>query len=184
LEKKGFVRQSGFGLPRVILMNLKDPNFKFQNKKLREAIEYAIDKPAIAKALGVCYYTPLTMVAPPGEWGYDPAYRGRAYDPARAMQLLTEAGYPNGVNVQITAMTMPPWPDELTAIKGYLDGVGVRVEVDLADPGRFASAVWQKGWQDMVLFFTGMDVNYLIQFHRVFGPEPMSDFASRPASSR
>jgi ABC-type transport system substrate-binding protein len=30
----------------------------------------------------------------------------------------------------------------------------------------------------MVLFFTGMDVNYLVQFHRMFGPEPMSNFAS------
>jgi len=178
LEKKGFVRQSGFGLPRVILMNLKDQNSKFQNKKLREAVEYAIDKPAIARALGFGYYTPLTMMAPPGEWGYDPAYRGRPYDPARAKQLLAEAGYPNGVTVQMMAMTMPPWPDEATAMKSYLDAVGIRAEVDLADPGRFSGAVWQNGWQDMVLFFTGMDVNYLVQFHRMFGPEPMSNFAS------
>jgi peptide/nickel transport system substrate-binding protein len=184
LEKKGLVRQSGFGLPRVLLMNLKDQNSKFQNKKLREAVEYAIDKPAIAKALGFGYYVPLTMMAPPGEWGFDPAYVGRPYDPARAKQLLAEAGYPNGVSIQMMAMTMPAWPEEATAIKSYLDAVGIKVEIDLADPGRFYGALWQKGWPDMALSFTGMDVNYLVQFHRMFGPEPMTNFASfvRPPS--
>ena len=178
LEKRGFVRQSGYGLPRMIYLNTKDPNSKFTNLKVREAVEYALDKPAIAKALGFGYYTPLTMVAPPGEWGYDPDYKGRPYDPAKAKQLLAEAGFPNGLKVKLTAMAVSTWPDEVAAVKRYLDDVGMTVDPDMADPGRFFSSLWLQGWQDMILFLTGMDPNYLITFHRQFGPEPMANYAS------
>lgn len=178
LEKKGFPRQSGFGLPRMIYLNTKDPESKLQNKKLREAIEYALDKPAMAKAMGFGYYVPLTMVAPPGEWGFDPSYKGRPYDPAKAKQLLAEAGYPKGVTLKLTALSNPPWPDELQAIKRFLDDVGITIEPDLADPGRFFGTLWMKGWPDMILFLTGMDPNYLVTFHRQFGHEPMANYSS------
>ncbi|MGA2106598.1 MAG: ABC transporter substrate-binding protein [Syntrophorhabdales bacterium] len=178
LEKKGFLRQSGFGLPRMIYLNTKDPDSKFQNLKLREAVEYALDKPAIAKALGFGYYTPLTMVAPPGEWGYDPEYKGRPYDPAKAKQLIAEAGFPNGVKIKMTAMTGGTWPDEVAAIKRYLDDVGMTVDPDMADPGRFFNMLWLQGWQDAALFLSGLDPNYLITFHRTFGPQPMANYAS------
>ena len=185
LEKKGFIRQSGFGTPRMIYFNTKDPASKFQNQKVREAVEYAIDKVAIAKALGYGYFTPLTMVAPPGEWGYDPNYKGRSYDPAKAKQLLAEAGYPNGLTVKLLSLSMPPWTDEAAAVKRYLDEVGIKVDPDSADPGRYFGSVYVKGWQDMVLWITGMDPNYLITFHRQFGPEPMANYASfkRPPES-
>ena len=116
LVKKGLKRQEGYGLPRMIYINNKDPNSKFRNKKLREAIEYALDKPSIAKALGFGYYTPLTMVAPPGEWGYDPTYKGRQYDPEKAKQLLAEAGYPNGLKIKLMAISTSTWPIEAEAI--------------------------------------------------------------------
>ncbi len=178
LEKKGFIRQSGFGMPRMIYLNTKDPNSKFQNLKVREAVEYAIDKAAIAKALGYGYYTPLTMVAPPGEWGYDPAYRGRPYDPAKAKQLLAEAGHPNGLPIKLLCLSMPPWTDEAAAVKRYLDDAGFSVDPDLADPGRYFGSVYVQGWQDALLWITGMDPNYLITFHRQFGPEPMANYMS------
>jgi peptide/nickel transport system substrate-binding protein len=178
LEKKGLIRQSGYGTPRIIYMNNKDSDSKFANQKVREAVEYAIDKAAIAKALGFGYYSPMTMVAPPGEWGYDPDYKGRPYDPARAKQLLAEAGYPNGLSVKLITMAVPPWPDEAQAIKRYMDDAGFTVDLDMADPGRFYQTLWMRGWPDMILFLTGMDPNYLISFHRNFGPDPMSNFAS------
>ncbi len=178
LEKKGFIRQSGYGLPRMIYLNNKDPNAKFQNLKLREAVEYALDKAAMAKALGFGYYTPLTMVAPPGEWGYDPEYKGRPYDPVKAKQLLTEAGYPNGVKIKMLALTGGTWTDEVSAVKRYLDEVGITVDPDMADPGRFFGSVYLQGWQDTVFWLTGMDPNYLVTFHRQFGPEPMANYAS------
>jgi peptide/nickel transport system substrate-binding protein len=177
LEKKGLVRQSGFGLPRMIYIDNKDPDSRFRDKRLREAVEYALDKPAIAKALGFGYFTPLTMVAPPGEWGYDPDYPGRPYNPEKARKLLAEAGYPKGLKVTITAMSVPTWPDEAEAIARYLRDIGIEVNIDLADPGRFFNMLWLKGWDDTILFLTGLDFNYLATFFRQFGPNPFANYA-------
>ena len=178
LEKKGFIRQSGYGLPRMIYINTKDPDSRFQDKRLREAIEYALDKPAMAKALGFGYYIPMTMVAPPGEWGHDPGYKGRPYNPEKAKKLLAEAGYPTGLKLKITAMAIGTWPDEAEAIAGYLRDIGIEVKIDLADPGRFFSMLWLEGWDDLMLFLTGVDPNYLQTFFAQFGPQPMANYAS------
>jgi ABC-type transport system substrate-binding protein len=177
LEKQGLLSVR-YPMPRMLLLNNKDADSKFQNKKLREAVEYAIDKPTIAKALGFGYYTPMTQTPPPGYWGYDPNFKGRAYDPAKAKQLLTEAGYPNGVKVKLLAQSNPPYPDEVQAIKRYLDEVGITVDPDLADPGRFFGSFWRTGWQDMALSVASNSANYLVSFHRFFGPDPMANMAS------
>ena len=56
LEKKGFIRRSGYcAFPAIIYPNTADLNRPTSKKKVREAIEYAIDKEAIAKALGFGY---------------------------------------------------------------------------------------------------------------------------------
>lgn len=178
LEKKGFIRQSGFGLPRMIYINNKSPDSKFKDKRLREALEYALNKPAIAKALGFGYYVPLTMVAPPGEWGFDPNYKGRPYDPEKAKKLLAEAGYPSGLKLKLLAMAVGTWPEEAEAIAAHLREVGIEVSMDMADPGRFFSSIWVQGWQDLALFLTGLDFNYLATFFRQFGPDPFANYAS------
>ncbi len=177
LEKKGFLTIN-FGLPRILYFNTKDAASPFQNRKLREAVEYALDRPAIAKALGFGHYVALTSVAPPGEWGFDPSYKGRPYNPTKARQLLAEAGYPNGLKIRLMVQTPPPWPDEAQAIKRYLDEVGIYVDLDMADPGRFFQNLWLQGWQDAALFLCGRSANGLANFHRQFGPEPMANYAS------
>ena len=67
-------------------------------------MEYALDKPTIAKALGQGQYTAMKMLSPEGRAGYDAAYAGHPYDVAKAKQLLTDAGFPNGIDVKITAL--------------------------------------------------------------------------------
>ena len=57
LQKQGLSSQR-YHMPRMLFFNNKDPDSKFLNKKVREAVEYALDKPAIAKALGFGYYLP------------------------------------------------------------------------------------------------------------------------------
>jgi peptide/nickel transport system substrate-binding protein len=177
LDKKGF-RNSYYFMPAVLFLNTKDTASKFRNLKVREAVEYALDRPAMAKALGFGYYTPLTAIVPPGQWGYDPSFAGRPYNPAKAKQLLAEAGYDAGLTIKLLSLAAPPMSDWAQAIKGYLDQAGMTVDLDLADPGRFYGSLYGTGWPDMALFASGQTANFFVTFHRQFGPDPWFNYPS------
>jgi len=179
LEKKGFKRRYGYAaLPVLIYLNTTDPNKPLGKLQVREAIEYGLDKAPMAKALGFGYFTPLKMTAPEGEWGYDPNYKGRPYDPAKAKKLLAEAGFSDGLKLKLLAVNTPPGPDQASAIKRYLDEAGFNIDIDLADPGRFFGSVFGTGWDDMALFFTGLDPNYLVTFQRWLSHDPATNLTS------
>ena len=183
MEKKGFIRRTGYaGTQWCLIPNNKDPKSPFQDKRVREALEYAIDKAAIAKAIGFGYYTPSKMVAPDHDWGFDPAYKGRTYNPATSKKLLAEAGYPNGLKVSILLMSGPQGGaipvDAATAIKRYLDEGGFQVDLDVADAGRYFGSLWKDGWKDIVYAPTNNGVNYMVAFERWWSHDPMANFAS------
>jgi ABC-type transport system substrate-binding protein len=144
------------------------------------AAEYALDKPAIAKALGFGYYVPKAMFAPPGEWGFDQTNRARTYDPAQSRKLLSEAGYPNGLKTNILVMSGPANVAAATAIKRYMDDAGFQVDLDVADSGRFFGSAFRTGWKDLIWINPTSTVpNFLISFQRYFGHDPLSPYASR-----
>jgi len=65
------------------------------NPKVRLALNLAVDREAIVKNILREDQKPATGFTPPGMGGYQPLNKV-SYDPARARQLLAEAGYPNG----------------------------------------------------------------------------------------
>jgi ABC-type transport system substrate-binding protein len=180
LEKKGFIRRYGYcAFPAIIYPNTSDPNRPTGKQKVREAIEYGLDKAAIAKAIGFGYYTPMKMVAPEGEWGYDPDYKGRPYDPAKAKQLLAEAGYPNGLKLKLLVFVAWGGGNQAAeAIKAYLGDVGINIDIDIADPGRYFGSIWRTGWEDLALGMTGLDPTYLVTFQRWFSHDPATNLVS------
>jgi len=179
LAAKGFKVQSFWpGLPQALFPNTKDPNSKWQDKRLREALEYAIDKNAIANALGLGFYKPMPQIAPSTEWGYIPDLPVRSYNPAKAKQLLAEAGYPNGVKVKLLIQNTPASIDAGQSLKQYMDQAGFKTELDVADPGRYFASVFGTGWDDLVQMFYGMDVNYLATYMSWFSSDPKSNLAS------
>ena len=180
LDKKGIKRQAFWpGTPNFIYANTKNPNAPTANQKVREALEYALDKTAIAKALGYGYYKPIKMVAPPGEWGDDPEYPGRSYDPEKAKKLLAEAGYPNGLKLKLLAMTEQGGRNALAeTLKMYLDQAGFNIDIDIADAGRFFNSLWVNGWDDLALYITGIDETFLATIQYWWGPEPRTTLQS------
>jgi peptide/nickel transport system substrate-binding protein len=68
------------------------------NAKIRQAIDLTVDPAAVLKAYGVSGNS-IDQVIPPQVPGYDASITRPALDLAKAKQLITEAGYPNGVTV-------------------------------------------------------------------------------------
>jgi len=179
LMSKGLVKVSSWPmLTNDIVPNTKDPNSKWQNKSLREALGYSIDKKAVAQAVGKGYYPVLKTMAPPGSWGDDPNYKGRDYDVAKAKQLLKDAGYPNGLKVTMMIGNDAAAMDLGTLLKGYMDAAGFQTTLDIADPGRYFGSMFGTGWDDLMVSFAACAVHQDEDFMAWFGYAPRSNLAS------
>lgn len=95
--------------------------------RVRRALNYAVDRASIVKALFGKYGSRTSQVTSTD--GYDPGYEDHyAYDPAKAKSLLAAAGYRNGFTLKVVNFQDPLAP----AIAKYLGNVGVKVDVTTA----------------------------------------------------
>jgi oligopeptide transport system substrate-binding protein len=105
----------------------------FDDKHVRQAFNYAVDKEAIVRDITKMGSLPATGALPPGMPGHNPDLRGYDYDPAKAKRLLAEAGYPNGAGFPVvqlwTASKAESTKAELAAYQRYLAELGVQVDV-------------------------------------------------------
>jgi ABC-type transport system substrate-binding protein len=177
---KGFKVQTGWaGFQYHLMPNTMDPASPLAKQEVREAVEYALDKPAICKAIGYGFYFPIYVVAPEGEWGGDAVVVDRQYDPAKAKELLTAAGYADGCPIDLLAVAEAGGRNTgAEAVKGYLDAAGFITNIDIADPGRFYGSVFGMGWKDLAFMFSGNDYNYLMSCNAWWGPQPKTNLAS------
>jgi peptide/nickel transport system substrate-binding protein len=184
MQDAGLILQTGgpTGWPAFyyhLMPNTADPASPMANLKVREAVEYALDKPAICDAIGYGRYTPLYEVAGEGEWGAGVSGIKREYDPVKAKQLLTEAGFADGCPITLEALVESGGRSTAAeACKQYLDAAGFVTTLDIADAGRYFGEVFGTGWKDLVIMFSGTDVNYLVSATRWWAPDAMTQLAS------
>jgi peptide/nickel transport system substrate-binding protein len=172
LEQAGLTRLEGQPTVWALYPNIVNPDSKWHNKDLREAVEYALDKEGMADALGFGYYKAAKMVVPQGKEGYDEDWEGRSYNEDKAKELLAKSGY-EGATVKVLVMTGPN-VDLATAVKRYLDDIGLKCEIDIADPGRFYGELFGAGWEDLIVYSFGVMGSSLDSFHNNLGDQPLT----------
>jgi len=142
--------------------NSRDADSPFANVKVRQAFEYAINKEAIIKALGYGFWEAAYQFPIPGMTGYLDNIVPRKYDPAKAKQMLTEAGYPNGFE---TTLVHGVWDfnDGLLSMQADLAEVGIKTKIEGVQFGQWA-AMRQQGWKGVFVAGSGMiaDFNSLL----------------------
>jgi ABC-type transport system substrate-binding protein len=136
LVDQGYVLTTWSGPSVGIFGDSKNPNSVWSNRKVREAIEYAIDKEAIMNELGYGYPKALYQMVPSDNPYYNPALTPRKYDPEKAKNLLKEAGYPNGFKTSITHLSRH-WPESWVAMQGYLAKVGIDLKIVPVDRPKY-----------------------------------------------
>lgn len=96
-------------------------------EKVRQAVFYAIDRATMAKQLVQGGSRPLDAPCYPTQFGCDAAAATHyAYDPAKAKQLLADAGYPNGFDTELVTYILPQWAG---AMQNYLKAVGINAKI-------------------------------------------------------
>jgi peptide/nickel transport system substrate-binding protein len=152
LKAKGFNVLTGVGQIFGLFGDSKNSSSIYANKKVREAIEYAIDRDALVKTVGFGFLKVRKQFSPEGCAGYDPTMQIREYNPTKAKQLLADAGYPNGFKTTIICVTQYSDKDMMAMIKNYLAQIGIDATLDYADPGRWTEYRYTSGWKDSLLF--------------------------------
>jgi peptide/nickel transport system substrate-binding protein len=133
----------------------------FGNLKVRQAVSYAIDSKSIVDAVGYGIMTVANQIANSKDWAYNPNVAGYPYNPQKAKQLLTEAGFPNGFNTKLTYATGNADLEALMlAIQRNLNDVGIKVEMDPVAAAKYSQVI-TGGWQNGMVAYTGfIDVGY------------------------
>jgi peptide/nickel transport system substrate-binding protein len=159
LKKKGYTIQSCPAFMYVLWPSSKVASSPWSKLEVREAAEYAIDKKKIVDTFGYGFSEAQYEVAISSKPAYDPGLQPRAYDPAKAKQLLATAGYANGFDTTIYALTTED-DDILTAIQGYLKDVGIRASIK-KDPVPVFMDMGAKGWDGLRYWYPGTDRDFL-----------------------
>jgi peptide/nickel transport system substrate-binding protein len=156
-------KQNGLSVfSRAYLMNYicpdsVNPTSPFANKKVREALEYSIDKEALVKTFTLGFGEVLYQFSPSTTVAYVPDYKGRHFDVAKSKQLLTEAGYSTGFKTKMMTGTDQTARDIGTALQGFFSAVGIELTLDPADTARYIDAQ-NNGWKEG-LWYGGNGIN-------------------------
>ncbi len=174
--KKGECQVMAYPNPSDVAAMKKDPNLQvlerenlnisylslntsqkpFDDKRVRQAINMAIDKKAIIDSV----YQGMAVAAknpiPPAMWSYNTAITDYAYDPEKAKALLAEAGFPNGFETELWAMPvsrayLPDGRKAAELIQADLAKIGIKAKIVSYEWGEYRKRL-QDGEHTMALF--------------------------------
>jgi len=144
---------------RVIFVSLRTDRKPFNDKRVRQAMNYAIDRDAITKGI----FSGMAPIAraplPSGVFGFHTGLTPYPYDPERAKKLLAEAGA-TGATFNFGAPNGRYLMDKQVgeAIAGYLDAVGLKVAFENPSWSTFVSEItkFEKAKYDGYMFGWGI----------------------------
>ena len=135
-----------------IIMN---PNVAPWNKKeVRQAVAYAVDRDEFVKVVADGYGTVEPFIAMKSQWYYD-SVTPYSYNAAKAKELLTQAGYPNGLKAKLSYTSREPDKTIVQLVQNQLKKVGIETEIETFDRLAFNDK-WYKGNGDIGLNFASI----------------------------
>ena len=149
--------QPGLNIGYLAFNNLKPP---FTDKRVRQALNMAIDKQAILTAIYQGAGQPAKNLIPPTLWSYNDAVQDWKYDPVAAKKLLAEAGIPEGWETDIWAMPVqrPYNPDArrmAEMMQADLAKVGIKAKIVSYEWGEYRKRVQNAEHSMALLGWTG-----------------------------
>lgn len=143
---------------KYVWMGINKDNELFQDVRLRQAVQYAIDVRQILEAAYFGLAEPSTGIIPPGLTGHrDANIVPIEGDPERARQLLKEAGMEGGFSCRLDTLNKSTYLAACQVIQANLAEVGIEAEINVHDPGVW----WTMGdessgdaWKDLQLMYS------------------------------
>jgi peptide/nickel transport system substrate-binding protein len=146
---------------QYIGLNLRDPVLK--DRRVRQAIGYAVDRQAIVQHLRRGLATPAIGILPPMSWAFEPDVFAFTHDPAKARALLDEAGYadPDGdgplprLHVTLKVSNLEFNRLQSSVIQQNLRDIGIALEVRTFEFATLYADVLKGNFQMFTLQWVG-----------------------------
>ncbi len=131
IRKQDGVHLVEMGGTRIITFQMNQERVEaFKDKRVRQAVNYAINQEGIAQKLMKGFATPAAQMSPDGYQGHNPELKPR-YDVAKAKELMKEAGYEDGFKITMTAPNNRYVNDAkiAQAVASMLAKIGIQVDL-------------------------------------------------------
>ena len=132
----------GIGTYYLDYLDQWDPKSPWHDRRVRLAASLALDRQALSEAETLGASRPNGSMVP-RKFEFALPLDPHPYDPAKAKQLLAEAGYPNGFD----AGELYPWPPYTSmgeAVGNYLGAIGIKVRLRIMERAAFYPALESK----------------------------------------
>jgi len=117
----------------------------FDNKLVRQAMAYAIDRQAVVDLVMFGYGTPIGSHWSPSTPYYVDLTGKFPYNPKKAEELLKEAGYPNGFEVTIKLPAIYSYSRRAgEVIADMLSKVGINLKIEIVEWGQWIERIFKK----------------------------------------
>lgn len=133
IEAEGFINSiKPIGtVQSLALPNVGNPDSPLQDVRVRQALNYAVNKDVISKIIMGGTTNPVGQGAIPESFGYNPDIKPYPYDPDRARTLLAEAGYADGFSLKTEVLRGSSPTDDIVYVQVAQDLARVGIEMNV-----------------------------------------------------
>src|SRR5215470_3933331 len=135
----------------------RDPKSIWHDRRVRLAVNYALNRQAISEAACLSYCPPAGVIVP-RLMDFALPTEPLPYDPQKAKQLLAEAGYPNGFDAG-ELVPIPPFFEVGEAVVNDLNAIGIRVRMRTMERAAFYTAWREKKLRGIFMTADGSSGN-------------------------
>ncbi|WP_421566306.1 ABC transporter substrate-binding protein [Ochrobactrum sp. EDr1-4] len=167
LEAKGMkvnVQQT----PSWMVLQIQSTSDKLKDPQMRQAIAHAIDLKQLATAIGEGIYAPNpSVIAPNTIYSDNQASAWPAYDPAKAQELLTKAGY-KGEPISLLVANRQNRVQVATIVQAFLAASGINAQLEVRD---WATQLdqYRRGAYELAVFAYSARLDPLLSFQSMIG---------------
>ncbi len=132
-----------------VVLSMNNAAGVFTDKRVRQAVNYAIDRKALVQGANAGYGTLIGSMVPPTDPWYQDLSNNYPYDPAKAKALLAEAGKPQ-ITVRFRVPNLAYALPAAQVVKSDLAAVGITANIDVLQfPAQWLDQVFNKHDYDM-----------------------------------
>lgn len=118
----------------------------WSDPRVREALSLSVDREAMVELVAEGFGTPGNDSPINAAYAYHAETETKSYDPARAKELLAEAGYPDGLSLELVASEKPGYRSAMAVVlREMAKPAGFDISVKTMDHPSYLDQVWKKG---------------------------------------